>query len=131
MSIVAHAYINCLYRMSELILWRLVGLNIPDFIFQCLPQGQIFQENLDVLHGFSQKVIVERKEVLRNKSKKEKESADDLILGRKKRLSLLDLLLEASKDGQYLSDKEIREEVDTFMFGVYQFSLNQNLNKDV
>jgi hypothetical protein len=34
------------------------------------------------------------------------------------------LLLEGTVDGQSMSDKEIREEVDTFMFGVNNNSLN-------
>lgn len=38
--------------------------------------------------------------------------------GNKRNRALLDLLIEVSENGKVLSDDDIKEEVDTFMFAV-------------
>ena len=86
------------------------------------PFTQLYWEQrrlLKILHGFTDKVIQDRRQLLKNQKaiKDANEDADDDTLVKKK-MSLLDLLLNMSESGTTLSDADIREEVDTFMFAV-------------
>ncbi|KAK9744673.1 Cytochrome P450 [Popillia japonica] len=107
-------YIKSVYDVSAIFLWKAVRPYVPEFFFNhLLPLGRKFKADLKVLHGFSNKVISDRRRLLKREQQNLKK--DDAI-GAKKRLSFLDLLLEASDGGKILSDTDIREEVDTFMF---------------
>lgn len=65
---------------------------------------------LKVLHDFTDSVIVARRNELVSKSNQNGDQPS------KRKLALLDVLLHSTIDGQPLSNMDIREEVDTFMF---------------
>ena len=74
--------------------------------------GREWKRCVQILHGFTKQVIQTRKD------KSDLISNDDDLddVGRKRRVAFLDLLIKESKGGTVLSDEDIREEVDTFMF---------------
>lgn len=74
-------------------------------------------QHIKAMHDFTDKVISERRDTLQ-KSLNEQSStgAEENDVGSKRRMALLDVLLQSSVDGQPLSNNDIREEVDTFMF---------------
>ncbi|GJQ86705.1 hypothetical protein Trydic_g14777 [Trypoxylus dichotomus] len=107
-------YVKSIYEISEIMLWKTLRPYVPYFLFNMMEKGRKFKEALNVLHAFSTDVITRRKKFLKNKIDSEKSNDD--VSGGRKRLSFLDMLIEASQDGKVLSDTDIREEVDTFMF---------------
>lgn len=102
-------YVDSVYEISELILHRIMRPYLsPDFIYRNTTNGKKFQKCLDILHKTTNEVIVNRKAV-REENKRNGVTP-------KKRPAFLDLLLDANEQKNLLSDKDIREEVDTFMF---------------
>ncbi|KAF2900105.1 hypothetical protein ILUMI_06080 [Ignelater luminosus] len=111
-------YVQAVYGISEVVYKRnITPWMHPDLTFYMSPLGRRFQHYLSILHGFTNKVIRGRKVALKEKKANEQEQTeDDIFLGKKKRKAFLDLLIISSQDGKLLTDTEIREEVDTFMF---------------
>jgi cytochrome P450 len=88
-----------------------------DFIFYRTEYGQRFAKSLKVLHQFTRKIIRKRKQEILNKRTETSSLDEDSAVGRKKRKAFLDLLLEHHMSPESkLSEEDIREEVDTFMF---------------
>ncbi|NXE24461.1 CP4V2 protein, partial [Ardeotis kori] len=112
-------YVRAIYRMSDLIqqrqkypwLW-------PDLVYMLFKEGREHEKNLKILHNFTDTVIAEKAAELAN-TKQTKCDTDGNCeeSGSKKRKAFLDMLLSATDDeGNKLSYRDIREEVDTFMF---------------
>lgn len=92
--------------VKEFSLWKRF-----DFLHAYSSDYRRLRQLLVTLHGFSKSVITQRREKLNN-------SVNDSDFGKNK-VTFLDLLLKMeTEDGQNLTDEDIREEVDTFMFEV-------------
>ncbi|XP_001355223.2 probable cytochrome P450 4d14 [Drosophila pseudoobscura] len=76
--------------------------------------------NIKAMQDFTNNVISERRDLLQKSISDgtyETTNASPLDdVGQKRRMALLDVLLQSSIDGAPLSNEDIREEVDTFMF---------------
>lgn len=109
----AKHYVSAVRRMGELVIERVSNFLLTRywmFYFSHLYREQ--KKVLETLHGFTNSVIRERRELYRSQP-----SIYDSNGTGKRRKAFLDCLIEvAEKNPGLLSDKDIQEEVDTFMF---------------
>nr|pir cytochrome P450 enzyme, CYP4C39 enzyme - green crab, common shore crab [Carcinus maenas]AAQ93010.1 cytochrome P450 CYP4C39 [Carcinus maenas] len=110
-------YVNAVYRIGALVQHRQTRPWIqPDFLFRLFGYAKLHDEYLRVLHHFSNSAIENRRKEYQLEKLNAKENIDDDVIGKKRRLAFLDLLLNYSETQMPLSNEDIREEVDTFMF---------------
>ena len=105
-------YTTSVHKIAQLIMARVYNvLHHNDFIYSISRNGKLFQKHLDACHAISQEIITRRR-------KKLEESGEKLLTKKSsKTLDFLDILLSVRDDnGQGLTDREVQEQVDTFLF---------------
>nr|XP_053629682.1 LOW QUALITY PROTEIN: cytochrome P450 4C1-like [Cherax quadricarinatus] len=110
-------YVKAVYRISYLVQQRTAVLwQQSDIIYWLMGYAKEHDACLKILHDFTRQTITRRRKAYEQRKLKSNEEGTELQ-GEKKRLAFLDLLLESSTEGgKNLTDQDIQEEVDTFMF---------------
>ncbi len=90
-----------------------------NFLFRFSSLFKEQERALKTLHDFTDKVINERRNTILTKDPDQNDDVSvDESIGVKRKMAFLDILLQSTINGKPLSNLDIREEVDTFMFEV-------------
>ncbi|KYQ52061.1 Cytochrome P450 4c3, partial [Trachymyrmex zeteki] len=104
-------YVEAVDKIASIVQMRFTNVWLSsDSIFKLTKTGQEHDHSLQIIQEFVNKVIVKRK------AEWKLNSDDNSNKSTKKRRALLDLLLQISQNGTVLSDEDICEEVNTFMY---------------
>ncbi|KAK7076602.1 Cytochrome P450 4V2 [Halocaridina rubra] len=113
-------YVRAVYSMSSIVQQRQVRPWLQlDILFKLFGDAKKHNACLKILHETAYKAIRERRTDFKNSKSStldNDQNNEEEITGKKKRLAFLDLLLEYAETVEELTDEDIREEVDTFMF---------------
>lgn len=110
-------YVNAVKDMTEILHRNFYGIirQIP-LLYYMTKTGRREVALIKSIHKFTTDVITKRRDILLQ------EIANDSAFQNRKNKNLLDILLQANVDGKSLSNEDIREEVDTFMFAGHDTS---------
>ncbi|XP_001849294.2 cytochrome P450 4d8 [Culex quinquefasciatus] len=108
-------YVQNVKRMSVLFLLQVVNIlgGYPTLFSILHPHAYEQRRIVRELHQFTDSVIARRRQQLADQTADLNQRSDG---SEKQRMTFLDLLLNVTSEGEPLSDTDIREEVDTFMF---------------
>lgn len=93
----------------------------PDFIFNLTKGAKEFERNLKIIEEFNNEIIAQRRLELASREVEQeaddtKDAEENIYFRKKKKMVLMDILLQSQIDGKPLTDAEVREEANTFLF---------------
>lgn len=95
-----------------------------DFLFNLTASKKKQDRHAKVMHEFTTRIIEGRRKTLIKEQVQSLDNLDDDDIGLKKKMCLLDVLLQSTIDGKPLTNADIQEEVDTFTFAGHDTTTN-------
>lgn len=118
-------YLDAVKKISHIVATRfLTPWQKVQFLFDLSNARRKQDKYAKIMKNFTTKLIEERRKILVNKKDENLEHLDDEGIGLKKKMCLLDVLLQSMIDGKPLSNEDIQEEVDTFTFAGHDTTTN-------
>ena len=114
-------YVSAVQELCQLIFTRVLNpLYLSDWVYSLTPAGRQMKKLCNLVHKHAERVITERRKALKLDDAEDKIERKEVFAAVAKQgryLDFLDILLSSEDtEGNGLSDLEIRNEVDTFMF---------------
>ncbi|CAL8289391.1 unnamed protein product [Lota lota] len=112
-------YVTAIGELSDLIMDRRRKIfHHWDWIYWRTAQGKRFRRATEVVHGFTRRVVEQRRALIHQQSEKEPpDGTDGDQPPRQRRKDFIDIILLAQdEEGRGLTDKEVEAETNTFMF---------------
>ncbi|XP_014486912.1 PREDICTED: cytochrome P450 4C1-like [Dinoponera quadriceps] len=117
-------YRQTVHNIGKILIYRMFKpWLLSDIIFNITPTSILNRKYLNTLHSFTTKIIAERKRYHKQTEgrylkhfENDVGTEDEEVIGiKKRRMAMLDILIAESRNSG-LTDLDIREEVDTFVF---------------
>lgn len=114
-------YIKAIIRIQEILFGRMMSEWLsPDVIFNISPNGREFYKVLKIIQNFTRQVISEKKKEMQENfediQNKENDDDENIYMQSRKKKALLALLLYHHFNNGDISEEDIIDEVNTFMF---------------
>ncbi|XP_069982269.1 cytochrome P450 4C1-like [Penaeus vannamei] len=110
-------FVKAVHDLSSLIQFRQFRPWLhPDFVFRRTSHGRKHDACIKTIHGLAKQTISMRRKARRAKRFAAQKKAPEEDFGQKTRQAFLDLLLEYSENDSTITNEDILEEVNTFMF---------------
>ena len=115
-----HPYVLACGELTYHVSTRILNpLYVIDWLYRLTPHWRRMKQLCNVVHHHAENIIAERKEALKNiNGNVTADVLEKKLSETQAHLDFLDILLMArDEEGEGMSDLEIRDEVDVFMFG--------------